>query len=143
MRHLPLTYLTRSYPKLLLEHAGEILGILESQRIGDLSNGTAVQQHGFGLPHHKAADVLRSATTSFHTDQVPEIIRRKEELPCQVTDGGNTGFDMLPFSIITFQKNIYLVAEFFFGTAFPLELPLIEACSQFQQQRKVGYDDGL
>ena len=61
-RQQSFSYPARGQPELLFEHAGEILGILKSQRFGNFGDAAAAQQHGFGLLHKEVTDVGRCAS---------------------------------------------------------------------------------
>lgn len=76
--------------ELFLEHPGKVLGIRETECIGNLSYREAFHQHFLGPLHEEMPDIQSCAFAGTGTDQIPEIIRRQEQSRCAETDGGDS-----------------------------------------------------
>ena len=62
------------------EHAGEVLGILESETVGHLRYRLPGQHPGLGFLHHKLPDVLSGILAGEPLHHITEIIGRHAEM---------------------------------------------------------------
>ena len=65
---------------MLLELAGEVLWIVEAETFGSLRDGRSAHQELLGPLHDEAADMGGCGVARQFTNQVTEIVGRKEQL---------------------------------------------------------------
>ena len=80
--------LCRSNPEILLELAGEVLGILEAEALSGFGDGGTTEQERLGALHDEATDVGGGGLARQFADDVTEIVGRKKKFLGAVFDGG-------------------------------------------------------
>ena len=124
----------RRCSEFLLEHPGEMLGILEPQPVGYFRDGFPFQEHLPGFFHQIMPDILRGAFSGTGADQVSEIIGREAKLSGAIADGGDA-LQILPsIGLVPLQDVIDFPAEIIGRGAGSLELPFIKTGCQFEQE---------
>ena len=63
---------------MLFEHAGEMLWVFEAEEVGGFCDAFAITKAGCGLLHHEVADDDSRCLTRALTDEIPEVVGRKE-----------------------------------------------------------------
>ena len=63
----------RSHSRHLLEESTEMMGILEAQQVGDLSNGVSFHQKVLGLVYYESMYITNGGTTGGLMDHVAEV----------------------------------------------------------------------
>ena len=85
---------------MFLELAGEMLGIVETETFGSLRDSGSAHQELLGTLHDEAADMGGGRVARQFTDQVTEIVGRKEQLLGTVFHGGQPQLLLQAFVIV-------------------------------------------
>ena len=127
-----------------LEDAVEMLGILETEVVGDLADGfRCAEEHFFGEVNDFVLDVLLGGFAGLFLDKVAEVVGREENLVGKVFDGrkpfslGVVVLEIIVEEVLKFCQHI-LVGSFAGG-----ELAFIEAHAVVQEQLDVACDETL
>ena len=126
---------------MLLELAGEVLGIFEAEEVGGFGDGFAIMQVGGGSLHHEIADDGGGCLACCLTDEIAEVVGRKEQLLRTITDGGQTELALTSFAIIVSEQVIEALQLIVVDCNLRLELTLIESGTILQYQFEVSDDD--
>ena len=138
-----LAVLRRSDPFLFLEHAAEVLGILEAEPVGHLGYGFAGSQSVLGKPDDEPADMIAGRVACGLLDDVTEIIGRQTQLVGAILYGRQTEgklqpvLEIIPKQTLETDENVgvlYLAGQ---------ELAVVEPLAEIKHQFDVAYENGM
>ena len=133
----------RSNTLLLLEHAAEVLGILETEPVRHLRHGFTGCQSILGKPDDKPTDVVAGRISGGLLDDITEIIGRQAQLVRTILHGRQTEGELqFVLEIVTKQtvetdENVgilHLAGQ---------ELPVVEPLAEVKHQFDVAHENGI
>ena len=126
---------------MFLEHTGEMLGVFEAEEIGGFGDGLSVMQKGDSFLHDEVADDDGCCLAGGLANEVAEIVGRKEQFLCTITDSGQTEGALAAFIVIAVQQVVESFQQIVVSCGFCLKLTLVENRAIFQYQFEVSDDD--
>ena len=89
---------------MLLEEAGEMLGIVKAELLGCVGDGLAADEEFLGALHEEAANDAGGSVACQLTDEVAEVVGREEEFLCAIADRGQTMLLLQGLAVVALQE---------------------------------------
>ena len=133
----------RSNTLLLLEHAAEVLGILETKPIRHLRHGFTGCQSILGKPDNKPTDVVAGRISGGLLDDITEIIGRQAQLVGTILHGRQTEGELLFVLEIVTKQTVETDENVGILHLAGQELPVVEPLAEVKHQFDVAHENGI